>query len=287
MNKPERILKKMIERIEECSKSWVMPWHQTNFSMPISIKGHEYQGLNSIWLWMCKDMRGYSSNQWGTYQQWQSVGGNLGGQSASAYDQYILQPNIKIDDDNPENNYKYFKSWAVFNRDQVKGLKDIKEDQPFETVYSIDNDTRHAVNTYISLTKAVIVHKGDKAFYRPSEDYINMPDVDKFKDDLYYYSTVLHELSHWTGAKHRLNRNFSRKRKDYAFEELIAEMTSAFLSAQLGIASQPTEECITYMNAWITAMKEQPKILWDAISHAKDSMNYCNKLQQLNQKLVA
>jgi len=286
MSKPERILKKMIERIEECSQSWVMPWHQTNFSMPVSIKGYQYQGLNSIWLWMCKEMQGYSSNEWGTYQQWKAIGGNLGGQSASAFDQYILQPKLIVDDD--DNKYlKGFKSWAVFNRDQVKGLSKIKEDQPFETVYSVDPDTRHSVNSYILLTNAVIVHKENKAYYRPSTDIINMPEVNKFKDELYYYSTLFHELSHWSGAKHRLNRNFSRKRKEYAFEELIAEMTSAFLSAQLGIASQPTEECITYMKSWIEAMKEQPKILWDAISHAKDSMNYCNNLQQLNQKKVA
>jgi len=286
MSKPERILKKMIERIEECSQSWVMPWHQNDFSMPISIKGHQYQGLNSIWLWMCKDIQGYSSNQWGTYQQWKAIGGNLGGQSASAFDQYILQPKlIKDDDDNKF--LKGFKTWAVFNRDQVKGLSSIESDQPFKTVYSINPDKRHAVQTYISSTKAVIVHKENKAYYRPSQDLINMPDVSKFKDELFYYSTLFHELSHWTGAKNRLNRNFSRKRKDYAFEELIAEMTSAFLSSQLGIASQPTEDCITYMKLWISAMKEQPKILWDAITHAKDSMNYCNNLQQFEQLKVA
>ena len=196
--------------------------------------------------------------------------------------------NSVIDDDDDDNKYlKGFKSWAVFNRDQVKGLSKIEEEQLFETVYSVDPDTRHSVNSYILLTNAVIQHKENKAYYRPSTDIINMPEVNKFKDELYYYSTLFHELSHWSGAKHRLNRKFSRKRKDYAFEELIAEMTSAFLSAQLGIASQPTEECITYMKSWIEAMKEQPKILWDAISHAKDSMNYCNNLQQLNQKKVA
>ena len=114
-----------------------------------------------------------------------------------------------------------------------------------------------------------------------------MPDVDKFKDELYYYSTVFHELAHWTGAKHRLNRTLSQKRKEYAFEELIAEITSAFISAQLGIASQPSDNQIAYLKTWIDAMKEQPKILWDAISQAKDSANYCNNLQQLNQKKVA
>ena len=154
-------------------------------------------------------------------------------------------------------------------------------------MYSINPDKRRAVQTYISSTKAVIIHKENKAYYRPSQDLINMPDVSKFKDELFYYSTLFHELSHWTGKKNRLNRNFSRKRKDYAFEELIAEMTSAFLSSQLGIASQPTEDCITYMKLWISAMKEQPKILWDAITHAKDSMNYCNNLQQFEQLKVA
>lgn len=286
MSKPERILKRMIERIEECSERWVMPWHQTNFSMPISIKGHEYQGLNSIWLWMCKDIRGYSSNQWGTYQQWKAIGGNLGGQSATAFDQYIVQPKINVDDD--DNKFiKGFKTWAVFNRDQVKGLPEIKNEQPFETVYSVDPNTRHAVDTYISLTNAVIEHKGDRACYIPKYDIIRMPDVDKFKDELYYYSTVFHELAHWTGAKHRLNRTLSQKRKEYAFEELIAEITSAFISAQLGIASQPSDNQIAYLKTWIDAMKEQPKILWDAISQAKDSANYCNNLQQLNQKKVA
>ena len=288
MSKPERILKKIIERIEECSHRWVMPWHQTNFSMPISIKGHQYQGLNSIWLWMCKDMQGYSSNQWGTYQQWKDIGGNLGGQSASAFDQYILQPRMRsFDDDDDIKFVSGFNTWAVFNRDQVKGLPEIKSNQPFKTVYSVDPNTRHAINTYILLTKATIKHNEDRAYYDINNDYINMPKVDKFKHELYYYSTLFHEIAHWTGAKHRLNRNFSRKKNDYAFEELVAELTSAFISAELNIASQPSDESIAYFKTWVDAMKEKPRILWDAISHAKDSTNYCNRLQQLNQKKVA
>ena len=102
-------------------------------------------------------MRGYTSNQWGTYNQWKKLGVDLGGQSAVAYNQYILQPNIKIDDDNPENSYKYFKSWAVFNRDQVKGLPKLESEQSFVTKEMITNKTikQQCINWFANIPATI------------------------------------------------------------------------------------------------------------------------------------
>lgn len=284
MSKADKIVQIIIDKIEEgIDNKWQMPWHNRDFRFPINTKGHEYQGLNCFWLWMVKDMRGYTSNQWGTYNQWKELGGDLGGQSAVAYNQYILQPNIKIDDDNPENSYKYFKPWAVFNRDQVKGLPKLESEQSFVTKEMITNETikQQCINWFANIPATI--HTGhNKACYVPSKDEIRMPDFDTFRTDIDYYSVLAHEIIHWTGADQRLNRKLSQERQSYAFEELVAELGSALIAANLKIQSKPTDNTTAYLKGWLQAVKKKPKTLWDAMSLAKHAVSFLNDYQRKN-----
>lgn len=289
MSKADKIVQIIIKKIEDgIDNKWQMPWHNRDFRFPINTDGYEYQGLNCFWLWMVKDMRGYTSNQWGTYNQWKKLGGDLGGQSAVAYNQYILQPNIKIDDDNPENSYKYFKSWAVFNRDQVKGLPKLESEQSFVTKEMITNKTikQQCINWFANIPATI--HTGhNKACYVPSKDEIRMPDFDTFRTDIDYYSVLAHEIIHWTGADQRLNRKLSQERQSYAFEELVAELGSALIAANLKIQSKPTDNTTAYLKGWLQAVKKKPKTLWDAMSLAKNAVFFLNKYQESSKKKVA
>ena len=122
---------------------------------------------------MVKDMRGYTSNQWGTYNQWKQIGGDVGGQSATAYNQYILQPRIGTDDD--DNVFiKGFKTWAVFNRDQVKGLPKLQSEQSFVTEEMITDKAikQQCINWFANIPATI--HTGhNKACYVPSKDESN------------------------------------------------------------------------------------------------------------------
>ena len=231
---------------------------------------------------MVKDMRGYTSNQWGTYNQWKQIGGDVGGQSATAYNQYILQPRIGTDDD--DNVFiKGFKTWAVFNRDQVKGLPKLQSEQSFVTEEMITDKAikQQCINWFANIPATI--HTGhNKACYVPSKDEIRMPDFDTFRTDIDYYSVLAHEIIHWTGADQRLNRKLSQERQSYAFEELVADLGSALIAANLKIQSKPTDNTTAYLKGWLQAVKKKPKTLWDAMSLAKHAVSFLNDYQRKN-----
>ena len=283
MSKADKIVQIIIKKIEDgIDNKWQMPWHNRDFRFPINTNGHEYQGLNCFWLWMVKDMRGYTSNQWGTYNQWKQIGGDVGGQSATAYNQYILQPRIGTDDD--DNVFiKGFKTWAVFNRDQVKGLPKLQSEQSFVTEEMITDKAikQQCINWFANIPATI--HTGhNKACYVPSKDEIRMPDFDTFRTDIDYYSVLAHEIIHWTGADQRLNRKLSQERQSYAFEELVAELGSALIAANLKIQSKPTDNTTAYLKGWLQAVKKKPKTLWDAMSLAKHAVSFLNDYQRKN-----
>ena len=283
MSKADKIVQIIIKKIEDgIDNKWQMPWHNRDFRFPINTDGYEYQGLNCFWLWMVKDMRGYTSNQWGTYNQWKQIGGDVGGQSATAYNQYILQPRIGTDDD--DNVFiKGFKTWAVFNRDQVKGLPKLQSEQSFVTEEMITDKTikQQCINWFANIPATI--HTGhNKACYVPSKDEIRMPDFDTFRTDIDYYSVLAHEIIHWTGADQRLNRKLSQERQSYAFEELVAELGSALIAANLKIQSKPTDNTTAYLKGWLQAVKKKPKTLWDAMSLAKHAVSFLNDYQRKN-----
>mgnify|MGYP003108677417 CR=1 FL=1 len=283
MSKADQIVQIIIKKIEDgIDNKWQMPWHNRDFRFPINTDGYEYQGLNCFWLWMVKDMRGYTSNQWGTYNQWKQIGGDVGGQSATAYNQYILQPRIGTDDD--DNVFiKGFKTWAVFNRDQVKGLPKLQSEQSFVTEEMITDKAikQQCINWFANIPATI--HTGhNKACYVPSKDEIRMPDFDTFRTDIDYYSVLAHEIIHWTGADQRLNRKLSQERQSYAFEELVAELGSALIAANLKIQSKPTDNTTAYLKGWLQAVKKKPKTLWDAMSLAKHAVSFLNDYQRKN-----
>jgi antirestriction protein ArdC len=127
------------------------------------------------------------------------------------------------------------------------------------------------------------IHTGhNKACYVPSKDEIRMPDFDTFKTDIDYYSVLAHEIIHWTGADQRLNRKLSQERQSYAFEELVAELGSALIAANLKIQSKPTDNTTAYLKGWLQAVKKKPKTLWDAMSLAKHAVSFLNDYQRKN-----
>ena len=130
---------------------------------------------------------------------------------------------------------------------------------------------------------ATIKHGGNTACYRPIEDNISLPEPGAFKSVSHYWSTHLHELGHWTGHSSRLNRkgvstSFGKTRETYAFEELVAEMSSAMLCHTLGIdAPELMEGHEAYINNWIRTLKSDPKALQRAGSQAQKAMDYLLK----------
>ena len=131
-------------------------------------------------------------------------------------------------------------------------------------------------------TGAVIQHGGNQAFYTIDKDYVKMPPFEFFKDAESYYSTLSHECTHWTRHPTRLDRSLGRKKwgdEGYAMEELVAELGSAFLCADLGLTPEVREDHAAYIANWLTVLKGEKRAIFSAAAHAQRAAEFLHKLQ--------
>jgi antirestriction protein ArdC len=169
----------------------------------------------------------------------------------------------------------------VFNAEQVVGFTAPAAPDPLGPIERIASADR-----FVSATGARIEHGGERAYYRPSADHIQMPPEDAFCGTATmtrsegYYATLLHELTHWTGAKHRLDRNFGKRFGDdaYAVEELVAEIGAAFLCAELQITQDTRPDHAQYLAQWLKVMKDDPRAIFAAAAKASEAASYLKRL---------
>ena len=270
------VTNRIIENLEKGSIPWIKPWHTEN-TLDKNIKtGNEYNGINRIIL----GMSGYQSNVWGSFKQWKDLGANVKlHEKGTAIVFYKPVSGVKVTSEGEEISYNsVFTTSHIFNAEQVEGIE-IKprsiEDKPFLNNADIDN--------MVLNTGANIRHSGNSAYYRPSDDYINMPDKSDFNDEAGYYATLLHELTHWSGAKHRLDRTKGKRFGDtaYAFEELIAELGSAFLCEKYAVKGDIRHE--GYIASWLQALKNDNKMIFKASAYAQKSTDYIVNFEALKQ----
>ena len=136
---------------------------------------------------------------------------------------------------------------------------------------------------FIKATPADIRHGGSRACFVPSLDIIQLPPRSSFVDDGNYHATTLHELKHWSGDKKRLNRDLKNRfgSQAYAAEELIAELTSAFLCAHLGVNGELRHA--SYIDHWIALLKEDNRAIFTAASKASQAADYLRSFSEHTQ----
>ena len=135
---------------------------------------------------------------------------------------------------------------------------------------------------FFAATGAVVQHGDNRAFYRESGDFVQMPELQTFRDAESYYATAAHEITHWTRHPTRLERDFGRKRfgdEGYAMEELVAEIGAAFLCADLGLTPETREDHAAYIASWLKALKEDKKAVFIAASHAQKAADLLHGFQ--------
>jgi len=174
----------------------------------------------------------------------------------------------------------FLKEYQVFNADQCQGLPQIFSCRVKATARQIERI--EAVDRFGQNTRAVIVEGGQEASYSPSLDRIRLPPVSAFRSQADHASTLLHELAHWTGHETRLNR---LHRGDlfgsdgYAKEELVAELSAAFLCADLQIQAEPREDHAAYIEFWLRVLKKDRKAIFTAASQASKAAQFLHDLQ--------
>jgi len=189
-----------------------------------------------------------------------------------------------------ERRYRFARIHWVWHVSQIEDLDETKLVDPAKDP-APENEIERivAVDGWITNTKAKVQHGEARAYYHPCADYINMPKPDTFYTTEGYYGVLLHELTHWTGADTRLDRNIKNAfgDHDYALEELVAEIGSVMLGTQHGIQIGPREDNAAYIKSWMKRLGEEPKLIFDAARKASAAVDFLNGLQPAEQKEAA
>jgi antirestriction protein ArdC len=260
---------RILDLMEKHGTDWTKPWADGNGSgFPISMSSDKaYTGINVLLLWA--EQR--SSIEWGTYKAWQSKGAQVRKGERGTQIVYFQMLEKTDEETGQIKKIPMLKYYTVFNAEQVDGYK-------AESVESLPNgaDKVAIADHFIARTKAHIDHNQTSAFYVPSRDMIGLPKREAFKSTDGYYSTVLHELTHWTGAKHRLDRlrDGGFGSTEYAKEELVAEIGSAFLCVKLGVTKEPREDHAKYLNNWMKALRDDKRAIVRACKLAQSAVEF-------------
>ena len=174
----------------------------------------------------------------------------------------------------------FLKGYTVFNVEQIEGLPEYYYAKPVPRVDTIERIDR--AESFFAGTGVTIRHAGTMAYYNIAQDFVQMPPFEAFRDAESYYGTLAHETTHWTRHKSRLDRDFGRQRfgdEGYAMEELVAELGSAFLSADLDLTLELRGDHASYMASWIKVLKDDKRAIFTAASHAQRAADFLHGLQ--------
>ena len=272
----DRILAQMEAGVRPWSKPWSAGQDNRDYSLPHNIEGRPYRGANSFWLAMAQQAHGYASPIWMTFNQAKARGGMVRKGEHGTPVFFWKFDRKPVDPKRPQGEQKnvvWAKGYTLFNLDQIDGVTAPKRRE--RTLAE-----RHAdAEALMEATSARIQFGGDRAFFSPGFDVVQLPVREAFKAPEFFYSVAFHELGHWTGHESRLKREFGKRFGDeaYAFEELVAELTAAFVTGHLGIANPEREDHAAYLANWIKVLQDDPRAFITAAGKAQAAADYILK----------
>lgn len=280
----------IVSDLENGIRPWTKPWRSGAGTprRPLRNNGVPYRGMNVLWLWRAADLAGYRSNYWFTYLQARELGGQVRkGETGSLVVYANLYTKTEDDDDREpeEKRIPFLKAYSVFNADQIENLPaQFTAASPDEEI-SFDHWPNAEAETFFANTGAAIREDEGRAYYSVLEDAVYMPPLRKFEEAERYFSTLAHEVTHWTGHPTRVPRNFPRTgfgTSNYAREELVAELGAAFLCADLGLSLHPRPDHADYLGNWLQVLRNDKRAVFQAAAIAQKATDFLHQLQ-LNQ----
>jgi antirestriction protein ArdC len=276
-----RVTERVIADLDRGVRPWLKPWNAGHtagrITLPLRHNGTPYRGINILLLWGEAMAHGYTSPLWMTFKQALALEAHVrkGEHGAMVvYADRFTRKETDADGHDVEREIPFLKAYTVFNVAQIEGLPAhyyAQAEPKTEKLELIEDAER-----FFAATGAVIRHGGDKAYYAPALDVIQLPVPEAFRDAESYAATKAHELTHWTKHPSRLNRDFGGKRfgdTGYAREELVAELGAAFLCADLGITAEPREDHASYLAHWLQILREDKRAIFAAAAHAQRAVD--------------
>ena len=281
-----RITDKIIADLEQGVRTWMKPWNAGNtagrITRPLRHNGVPYSGINILMLWAEAVSQGFGAPIWMTFRQATELGAHVKkGEKGSlvVYANAITKTEEGDNGEETEREIHFMKGYTVFNVEQVEGLPEIYYAKPEVKTTPVERIS-HA-EAFFKATGADVRYRGDRAYYSNDGDYIQLPVIEAFRDAESFYATLAHESAHWTKHSSRLDREFGRKQwgdEGYAREELVAELSSAFLCADLGITPEVRDDHASYIAAWLTVLKNDKRAIFSAAAHAQKAVDYLHGL---------
>ena len=281
----EQLIKMYLEALRENQIPWRERWYSDLNKNGVT--NTEYRGVNQLILSYVAYKEKYEDNRWLTYKQikennYKITNAKGKGVPIEFWSVYDIKNKIRLDfptyekiiEKTPERkkDFKVFcNTTYVFNASLIEGIK------PNEKNNRNTIPTNIYFKRLISKLHIEYIEEGNKAYYIPSKDTIVLPPSSKFFDKYSYYATQLHELSHATGHSNRLNRNLNiQNKKDYAREELIAEISSSFLMQKLNVKVHEDDynNHKSYIQSWILLLEDKPNELFKAVGEANKICDY-------------
>jgi antirestriction protein ArdC len=268
---------RILQSMEAGVMPWDRQWQSAGSSIPMNaVTERPYSGVNVLLFWMSAD-QGYARPRYLTFNQAKEAGGNVrkGEHGTKVY--FFKQLTVQDKASGEDKQIPMLREYTVFNAAQCENLPDRIANG--EYVAPLNQDQREALaDRFIQSTGADFREGVGKPCYVPSKDFISMPPFSAFKSQTSFYSIAFHELTHWTGAKHRLDRDFSGRfgTNAYAAEELVAELGAAFLNAEFGFDNEAQNAA--YIDSWIALLKSDSRAIFTAASKASKAAEYLRGL---------
>jgi antirestriction protein ArdC len=286
----QTVTDRIVAMLEKGAGEFRCPWHhregeRSAISTPFNVTtGRAYRGVNVPLLWATADAFGYRSNLWGTYKQWHERGAQVRKDEKATMIVFWKTYQVETSDDDGDDGKRLTaKAYPVFNADQVDGYDAANTKPVARPIWELPESERAAgAETFFAEAGSVVRHGGNRAYYTTGDDHIQMPEFAQFHNAQAYYATLAHEHVHWSGNKKRLDREFGKRFGDqaYAFEELVAELGSAFLCAQLGLENEPRQDHAAYLASWLRVLKDDKRAIFTAASKAQAAADYLQSLQE-------
>jgi antirestriction protein ArdC len=278
----QEITDKIVAELEAGRAPWVQPWGTAAAKAPLGLPRNactqrRYSGINVLILWGAVIEHGFVGQSWLTFRQALSLGGHVRkgerGTTVVYADRFTPDEERRRAAETGEETQAipFLKRFTVFNAAQCEGLPDemIAMAPPVETDLVLPQ-----AEALIRATGVDFRIGGERAFYDPRHDFVQVPPPQAYFEPINWHRTALHEIGHASGHSSRLNRDMTGSfgSKKYAFEELIAEISAAYLCASLGIT--PTVRHADYIGSWLDVLREDNRAIVRAASAASKAADY-------------
>ncbi len=273
-----KITEQVLAAIERGTVPWIRPWDASGVEGALAAhrnvsSGKAYRGINMLLLWMAG--RNYRSTFWGTYRQWHQLGGRVRRGEKATRVVFFRETLVEDRETGEPRRVLVLREYAVFNAEQIDCVDQAVFAPPPVPPRSRMSGRSVEIDAWFKRIGSRVKIGGTVACYMPAPDYIAMPRPDQFRSANDWYATLAHEHGHWTGHASRLDRALTgwKASPAYAFEELVAELSSAFTCTRLGIPLEKLQHA-AYLASWCAGMRDHRTMIVSAASAAQRATDF-------------